>query len=175
MRLFLALNPPPELRLRLGELADIAHAHCGGRRVPTANLHLTLAFLGEVEETRAEALANWVRGLTVAPGEWRLDAWGHFRRPGIVWIGGQRPDPVLTALHHRLWKTLEGQGITGRSGRFLPHVTLLRQATKQDSQALPPPPAWRWLYDRIALMQSVTDHRGACYRTLAQSPPASDA
>ncbi|SDI88899.1 RNA 2',3'-cyclic phosphodiesterase [Billgrantia gudaonensis] len=175
MRLFLALNPPPELRLRLDELADIAHAHCGGRRVPTANLHLTLAFLGEVEEAKSRVLADWLRGLTITPGEWRLDAWGHFPRPGIVWVGGQQPDPMLTALHQQLWESLEARGVTGRSGHFVPHVTLVRQATQPDSQTLPPPPASRWTYDRIALMQSLTDHRGACYRTLAQSTPASNA
>lgn len=174
MRLFLALVPPPALRERLGALADIAHARCGGRRVPDANLHLTLAFLGEVEEVRAEALADWVGSLSIAPGEWRLDAWGHFRRPGIVWVGGQRPDPALTALHLRLWEALEPRGFAS-PGRFVPHVTLLRQATRLDRQALPAPPVWRWAYDRIDLMRSVTDHRGACYRTLAQSPPAANA
>ncbi|WP_163557934.1 RNA 2',3'-cyclic phosphodiesterase [Halomonas sp. NO4] len=171
MRLFLALVPPPALRERLGELADLAHAHCGGRRVPDESLHLTLAFLGEVEKTRAEALADWVRGLTIAPGEWRLDAWGHFRRPGIVWVGGQRPDPALTALHHRLWEALEPRGFATRPGRFVPHITLLRQAARPDPDTLPAP-ALSWAYARLDLMRSVSGHRGVRYHCLASSAPA---
>ncbi len=168
MRLFLALVPPPGLRERLGELADAAQARCGGRRVPDENLHLTLAFLGEVEETRAKALAEWTRRLAPTSGEWRLNAWGTFRQPGILWTGGKRPDPALAALHHRLWDELEGQGLKGRPSRYVPHVTLLRRAERLETEGLPVP-ALTWRYDRLELIQSITDHRGSRYASLACS------
>ncbi|MGM0913707.1 MAG: RNA 2',3'-cyclic phosphodiesterase [Pseudomonadota bacterium] len=168
MRLFLALEPPPELRARLGELADLARTHCGGRRVPDASLHLTLAFLGEVEEDRAEALAEWLQGESPEGGEWRLDRWGTFRRPGIVWVGGRTPDATLTVLHEGLWDGLEALGHAGRPTRFVPHVTLLRRARHLATDGLPPVDlAWRWR--RLTLLRSFTLDDGPRYEVLARS------
>ncbi|MBZ0332432.1 RNA 2',3'-cyclic phosphodiesterase [Halomonas sp. ANAO-440] len=168
MRLFIALVPPSELRRRLGELADFAHARCGGRRMPDESLHLTLAFLGEVEEGQALELAGWVQGLAIAPGEWRLDGWGCFKRPGIVWVGSQAPDPTLAELQHELWQGLEARGLTGRPGRFVPHVTLLRRAASLDTDCFPESDLG-WPYKEVELIQSLTDKHGARYRTLAVS------
>ncbi|MFN2330713.1 MAG: RNA 2',3'-cyclic phosphodiesterase, partial [Halomonas sp.] len=153
MRLFLALVPPPELRERLGELADAAHACCGGRRIPDESLHLTLAFLGEVSDVQAVKLVDWVNHLAVPSGEWRLDGWGHFRRPGILWVGGQSPDPALDILQRRLWDALEGFGLAGRPTRFVPHVTLLRRADSLDAGNLPTPDLI-WPYRHLVLMRS---------------------
>jgi 2'-5' RNA ligase len=168
VRLFLALMPSPELRTRLGALADIAHAQCGGRRMPDASLHVTLAFLGEVEEAKATELVEWVQGLTIEPGEWHIDRWGGFRRPGIVWVGASRPDPALERLHGRLWGVLEASGLGAPPARYIPHVTLLRRADTQLLEGLPAMDL-AWTYNQIELMRSIIDERGAHYRTLAVS------
>nr|WP_267957568.1 RNA 2',3'-cyclic phosphodiesterase [Halomonas zhangzhouensis] len=164
----MALTPPPELRERLGSLADIAHAQCGGRRMPGASLHVTLAFLGEMEEAKATELVEWVQGLTLEPSVWHIDRWGGFRRPGIVWVGASRPDPALERLHGRLWGVLEANGLGARPARYIPHVTLLRRA---DSQLLEDLPAMdlAWTYHQIELMRSTINEQGAHYRTLAVS------
>ncbi|MEQ6887146.1 RNA 2',3'-cyclic phosphodiesterase [Halomonas sp. CS7] len=169
MRLFLALMPPPALRRRLGELAEWAHARCGGRRVPDDSLHLTLAFIGEVSEEKAEGLSTWVEGLDVPGGEWRLDGWGAFRRPGILWVGSQTPDRAMVNLQASLWRDLERQGFTGRPSRFIPHVTLLRRARRLESDGLPLPDLV-WPYRQVALLRSFTEQDGARYQTLARSP-----
>lgn len=168
MRLFLALTPPPELRERLGELADVAHARCGGRRMPEESLHLTLAFLGNVEEVRAAELVAWVQGLAIEPGEWRLDRWGCFRRPGIVWVGGHAVDPALVRLQARLWGTLEPLGFGTCPARFVPHVTLLRRAASLHLEDLPSIDL-SWSYNQLELIESITDERGGRYRSLAVS------
>jgi 2'-5' RNA ligase len=168
MRLFLALVPPPELRQRLGELADIAHARCGGRRMPDEALHVTLAFLGEVQEANAAELVEWVQGLAIEPGEWHINDWGCFRRPGIVWVGDHAPDPALERLQDRLWGTFESLGLGTRPTRFIPHVTLLRRAVTLQLQGLPSVDL-TWSYNQFELIRSVTDERGAHYRTLAVS------
>ncbi|QFU03354.1 2'-5'-RNA ligase [Halomonas sp. THAF5a] len=171
MRLFLALMPPPVLRRRLGELADRAHARLGGRRVPDDSLHLTLAFLGEVPQAQGEALARWLETREIPAGEWRLDAWGAFRRPGIVWVGSRAPDRALAELQAALWNELEQQGIAGRPSRFIPHVTLLRRVPRLE-RAKPSPPDLVWPYRRVALLRSFTDRDRARYQILARSPLA---
>ncbi len=146
----------------------MAHARCGGRRMPDESLHLTLAFLGEVEAAQAAVLVDWVNRLAVPPGEWRLNAWGRFQRPGIVWVGSQAPDTALAALHRRLWSQLEELGITGRPSRYVPHVTLLRRAERLETEGLSVP-ALTWRYHRLELIQSITDARGSHYVSLAHS------
>ncbi|WP_302139962.1 RNA 2',3'-cyclic phosphodiesterase [Halomonas alkalicola] len=168
MRLFLALVPPPALRGRLGALADAAHARCGGRRMPDESLHLTLAFLGEVGAAKAAELVDWVNHLTLAPGKWRLDAWGAFQGPGIVWVGGQSPDPALAALHERLWHALEGRGLTGRPARYVPHVTLLRRAERLEADDLPDMDL-EWTYNQVALIHSINDGQAVRYAPLAHT------
>ncbi len=135
--------------------------------MPDGNLHLTLAFLGEVGDAQASELIDWVSGQTVEPGEWRLDRWGCFRRPGIVWVGGA-PDPILSRLQQGVWGTLEALGLGARPARFVPHVTLLRRAVTFERQGLPDV-ALAWSYNKIALIQSITDDRGARYQALAES------
>ncbi|MEQ6917820.1 RNA 2',3'-cyclic phosphodiesterase [Halomonas aquatica] len=169
MRLFLALVPPPALRRRLGELTEWAQARCGGRRMPDESLHLTLAFLGEVDEAGVEALTTWVEGLNVPAGEWRLDAWGCFCHPGILWVGGRTPDTALVNLQASLWHDLETLGFGRRPSRFVPHVTLLRRAPRLETQGLPPIDL-SWPYGRLALMRSFTESDRARYETLARSP-----
>lgn len=168
MRLFLALVPPPELRVRLGDLADLAHARCGGRRMPGSHLHLTLAFLGEVSPMRLEAVVHWVEQQAVPPGGWTLNEWGCFRTPRIVWIGGEQPDPALQRLHSKLWQALAALGFEGEPLRFVPHLTLIRRAERLDTRELP---AFRidWLYRQVELIHSVTGPGDSHYTTLARS------
>ncbi|MFQ3788724.1 RNA 2',3'-cyclic phosphodiesterase [Halomonas sp. A29] len=168
MRLFLALTPPPELRERLGELADVAHARCGGRRMPDESLHLTLAFLGEVEEVKATELVEWAQCLTIEPGRWHIERWGSFRRPGIVWVGGSKPDPALERLQGRVWGDLESFGLGTRPASFIPHVTLLRHAVTLDLAGFAAIDL-AWSYNQLELIESIIDERGAHYRSLAVS------
>jgi RNA 2',3'-cyclic 3'-phosphodiesterase len=168
LRLFIALVPPPELRRQLGELAEMAHARCRGRRMPNESLHLTLAFLGEVNEERAAALSEWLPSFRVVPDRWQLDRWGHFRRPQILWAGSQAPQPELEALHHALWHDLALHGFKAERRRFLPHVTLMRRVTAPHFTRLPDF-RLEWPYAQVELIQSVIDERGARYVSLARS------
>jgi 2'-5' RNA ligase len=168
VRLFLALTPPPGVRTQLGKLADIARARCGGRRIPDENLHLTLAFLGELDEERAASLVEWTRSFCLIPGEWQLDSWGSFQGPRILWVGGRSPDPALLALHGSLQEGLAWLGLTGNDSRFTPHVSLLRKVERLETRRLPDIHL-DWPYRRLELIRSITDERGARYFTLAHS------
>lgn len=168
MRLFLALLPPASLKPALSRLADAAHLHHGGRRVPDDNLHLTLAFLGEQPESLAACLAQRIATIQVTPGQWQLDRWGYFSRPGIVWVGSEQPSAPLHALQALLWDDVESLGIEGRPQVFVPHVSLLRRAAQPVGDELPVP-ALSWRYQRLALVQSEVGQQGSRYSVLARS------
>ncbi|WP_431024700.1 RNA 2',3'-cyclic phosphodiesterase [Halomonas sp. H5] len=173
MRLFFALRPDPALGERLVALAEQARRRCGGRATPRASLHLTLAFLGEVPESRRDALIRLTEAFSCPPGTWSADRYGQFRRGGILWLGSSRPSPALEALHRDLWQALTELGFSPPRRPFLPHITLLRHASpgKRDSCVLAtlPRPRLDWHYTGIELVQSVAEGGRHRYRYLASS------
>ncbi|MDN3524923.1 RNA 2',3'-cyclic phosphodiesterase [Halomonas sabkhae] len=169
MRLFLALIPPPGLRRQLGQLADAAHAQCGGRRIVDDNLHLTLAFLGEQSEAGAESLSRWLESQVFGAGQWRLDRWGHFAGPRIVWVGGPASQE-LCRRRESLVASLESFGIEVQPRQFRPHISLLRDARPPPATGLPTV-ALEWSYARVSLVSSVPTPHGSRYTTLASSRP----
>ncbi|USZ49881.1 RNA 2',3'-cyclic phosphodiesterase [Halomonas sp. DN3] len=168
MRLFLALTPPAALRQRLGGLADRLHAERGGRRISDDNLHLTLAFLGEQDDTTASKLRRWVQRYPCAPGQLTLDHVGYFHRPGIVWIGPSSPPDSLLKLQSDLSCQLTLWGLPHQPQQFRPHVSLLRSAMTQSAQPLSED-YYCWPYTSIQLIQSSISHEGSRYTTLATS------
>ena len=130
MRLFIAVNFSP------GTLAALARARDGLRRLaggrgsfpPDANLHLTLAFLGEVLSERAEDAAAAMRAAAGAPFELVFDRAGRFRRDeGDIWWAGGPENPTLAAVQRRLARGLASRGFELEARRFIPHVTLARR------------------------------------------------
>ena len=57
-RLFLAIWPLPRIATALNAWARTAQVECGGRVTLAANIHLTLAFLGDISPERVPRLAE---------------------------------------------------------------------------------------------------------------------
>lgn len=132
MRLFIALNLPPELRARIAvEVLTPLRARVPGVRwVREETLHITLAFLGERSEADAREARAAVREVaaTQRPFHVSLTGLGIFpglARPRVVWLGLSDPTPV-----HELHRVLEPKrsrlGIPAERRAYHPHVTLGR-------------------------------------------------
>lgn len=125
MRLFVALDLPPMLRMRLAGL-------CGGipgaRWVPAENFHLTLRFIGEVQSWQAQEIDDALaavrgRGFTLT-----LAGVGTFARAGrahALWVGVERNER-LDHLQTKVETALQRAGLEPERRRFAPHVTLAR-------------------------------------------------
>jgi 2'-5' RNA ligase len=131
-RLFAALDLPEELRLELAARAAGLAAELGGRAVPAQNLHLTLAFLGEVPAERgAEAVAALEAALPPAP-PMRVRLGGLAARPPRARARLLAAELVeetgeLEALGLRVQRALAALGLSAEPrGRFWPHVTIAR-------------------------------------------------
>ena len=135
-RLFFAITPPEALQQQLVHWRAHTFSEDAGRPIAAANLHLTLAFLGDVSpetSTQLQTLASRIRqpAFDVA-----LDDAGHWPRPGVVWLGCQRPPRGLLQLASLLRAQAARHGCGQPAQPFHPHVTLLRAATQP--VALPP-------------------------------------
>jgi 2'-5' RNA ligase len=124
-RLFVAIKPPlPLRRLLLGTMGSVS----GARWQSDEQLHLTLAFLGEVDGAAAEALDAGLTMIHAAPVPLRFAGAGSFSSRGRVhslWIGAE-PRDALAALSNKVTRAARQAGITVEDRAFVPHITVAR-------------------------------------------------
>lgn len=131
-RTFIALEMNEDLQRHLAEvIRRVAQALPGVRWVDPAGIHLTLAFLGELDDERlAEAIAaTEAAAPRVRPFSYRLSNLGIFgspRQPRVIWMGIEETAGVLPRLHRILNQELASRGFETDSRPFSPHLTLAR-------------------------------------------------
>lgn len=128
MRLFTAIDIPAPIQDRLYQLGRQVH---GGRAVPATQLHLTLAFIGEVEDHRLEPIRQALAAVAAPSFPLVLEGIGCFPPRGparIVWAG-VRPQPRLHHLHALIETALAVCGIGGDKRGYSPHITIARIKT----------------------------------------------
>lgn len=144
VRLFIALNLPGEVRdaLHAGAAPLREAVPCGIGWVKPEGLHLTLKFLGDVEEARVPAIVEAVRTVAAAHPVPRLvvqgvGAFPSLARPRVVWAGVEAT-PRLELLQHDAEGTLARLGFEVEGRPFRPHVTLGRVRAGGDAAATRP-------------------------------------
>jgi RNA 2',3'-cyclic 3'-phosphodiesterase len=95
--------------------------------------HVTVKFLGSVEEIRLDEVLNTGKKAAAAsqPFETHLTTLGAFptpRRARVIWIGLAAEPPAAT-LAHQMERTFAEQGFRKESRAFQPHLTLARLRT----------------------------------------------
>jgi 2'-5' RNA ligase len=166
MRLFFGLDPLAGDKRAIDSWRQRV-ATADGRPVPPANFHLTLAFLGEVDERRLEALCDTVDELALpGAGELRLDRVGYWPRPGILWIGPAAPQPALETLAGDLGRAGQAVGAGRERRRFVPHLTLYR-GCRVPPPAPAEPPDLPFRYRGVTLFESRRGRDGIRYEPVA--------
>lgn len=161
MRLFYALWPDTDTRAALQKM----QAMVKGRLVPYANLHITLAFLGEQPADSLPTLKRILADLPKTDITLHIDRLGYFRRNHIAWAGSHDVPDNVVALQSTLAQALQDNGITfDNSKAFKPHVTLARDAQAPDEL---PFDVIHWHATQVVLVQSLASGGGVEYRVLA--------
>ncbi|MEI4964929.1 RNA 2',3'-cyclic phosphodiesterase [Aeromonas caviae] len=164
-KLFFAL-PLPELAPELATWRD--QRPWPGQPVPESNLHLTLAFLGEADETTQALLIVAAERQHCPPFTVHLDQTGWFQRAKAAWVGpGEWPNE-LTVLARALRRHGEKLGLGNGEQGYRPHVTLSRKAGEAPGEL--PAPDFLLRADRFCLYQSVSTPDGVHYEPLACWP-----
>lgn len=161
MRLFFALWPDENTRAQLSALQHGLQ----GRKTRHANLHMTLAFLGNQPEPLLPSLEEILKELTAPDIMLEIDRLGYFSRQRIAWAGMHDVPASLLGLHGELNAALEQSGFAfDRRDDFKPHVTLARDASAPGTSGITPV---IWHADHVALVQSLMEPAGISYRVLA--------
>lgn len=165
-RVFFAIWPPPGVAAALHRWALAARRTAGGRAIAAEAIHLTLAFLGEVPETRIAAALAAAERSEAAAHALPLEQAMHWTRRGIVWCGPVSTPPELAALVRRLSAELAHEGFVLERRPFLAHVTLLRNARR--ARELPAWQALEWPVAEFALVRSRLSASAARYELLGR-------
>ena len=184
LRTFIALDLGKTIRDKAVALQEsLARAGSDVKWVEPENLHVTLLFLGEVDDrdvpTVCKAVAECCHQL--APFTMSVEHLGCFgspRRPRTVWVGVGEGTQEVVALHDALEAVLLELGCYRREDRpYTPHLTLGRVAGERNAAALGTSLAehagWSAGPTRVAevrVMSSELTREGPLYTVLSRAP-----
>lgn len=123
-RLFTALTLPDDVRMWLqGLRGGLRNA----RFVDPENYHVTLRFIGDIDERTADEAADALARIRRTPVPVRLTGLGSFghRKPHSVWVRVE-PTTELLELQAEQERVLQRLGLPPDARRYTPHVTVAR-------------------------------------------------
>jgi 2'-5' RNA ligase len=167
MRIFFAVWPPAETARALAQWAREAQRQTGGKTTDEAKIHLTLAFLGDVDAQKAIAAA---RRVTAKAHALPIEQARYWRENHIVWAGPRETPPPLLDLFKRLEFELYKEDFILERRPFAAHITLIRKA--RGGKFLPPLRALDWPINEFVLMRSSLSSAGSTYEPLGRFPLA---
>jgi 2'-5' RNA ligase len=173
VRVFFGLPVPEAQRNALGNyLAACAAAAPDFRWTPASNLHLTVRFIGGVDLSIAEGIADRLAERRLSGFELALGEVGTFKRGPlvrVVWLQVRAGADDARALAAQVEEECVRAGLAPEARPFQPHLTLAR-ARPRDGAALPPlpdpPELERWRAGELILYKSHLGRGGSVYEPL---------
>ncbi len=169
MRLFIALNfDDSTIANILAIQSELKKQGQGSFSLPQ-NIHLTLAFLGEIEAKRLDDIKSAMNKLTMPKLHLIFSHSGKFSRPDgdICWLGLEN-NQDLQYLQADLSKNLIASGFVLEKRKFTPHITIARrfksQITLPNKAALQP--TFATDISRLSLMLSTRVNGKLTYQEL---------
>jgi 2'-5' RNA ligase len=189
-RLFVAVDPPADVRGRLAEWAraavrDVSRGAREGaspRVLDPDLLHVTLCFLGARPVGEMDLLARQLAGCEYPVGELSVGAplWLPPRHPRALAVElhdegdklGRLRASVVAAVEEVTPEALGGDPRFAAKRHFRPHVTVARMGRGQapHERALPPTPALSFIPTELILYRSWLSPEGASYEAVARRP-----
>ncbi len=187
LRVFIAIPLPAALRNRLIAETEALRAEIAPksmRWVPAQNIHITLNFLGDVEENRLETLERHLAAEmeNFSPFSLSLGGLGvfpHKNRPKVIWLGVEKNKNLLL-LHRRVQAAASKIESVPKKSPFSAHITLgrvtryghqrnnriqIQKAVKKNTLDN----FGKFNVEAVHLFQSELTAQGAIYHTLFQA------
>lgn len=177
VRLFVAIDLPEDIRERLGGPQDyLKKSSARLNLVDPALIHMTLKFIGEVDNDAVGKISSVLSSITFSPYILHITGIGtnNPRQPRVIWCeiadgGGS------AALHATVENALAPLGIPRDDRPFRPHATLARVKQSDSSLpgwilAIPPGNLGMCTVTEFRLKKSTLTPRGPVYETLLEVP-----
>lgn len=176
VRLFTAIDLPDAVK---DQLAGLASSISGAKWVRREGLHLTLRFIGEVDQPQSESIQTALKTVHHAPFTLRLKGVGQFPPKGklrVLWVGIDA-SPALNQLYQQIETALRKLDLPPDDHSFSPHITLARFKSPPDAEQVREYHARHATFEtqmvdvrEFILFSSTLTSEGAIYRPEAVYP-----
>lgn len=132
IRSFLAIELPPFVLARIGEIQDLLRtSRAEVRWAKTEQIHVTLKFFGNIEEEQVAGISSIMEEATAQKSPFSLGVSGlgafpSIRNPRVIWLGLEGWEETLLPLQQDIEARLESVGFARETRPFRPHLTLGR-------------------------------------------------
>jgi 2'-5' RNA ligase len=164
MRLFFALWPDEKTAERLASAASDLALKAIPRPVPAKNYHLTLAFLGEVAQSRLVALRQVGRAHRAPCCSIEFNALEFWPKSAVIVATAQNIPAALVGLRTHLQKQLA----LPLEPQWRPHITLARKVAQATGRQAMSPIVWR--ANSFSLIRSETGGTESAYTVVDTWP-----
>lgn len=172
-RLFVAVPIPQEAFAFVHEAQALLPSLDGLRLTREDQFHITLAFIGEVEDSKAAAAAEVVQAVPADfGGEVALSGFAFFpsmNKARVAALGVDDPAGILTALFEQVMGGLEEEGVMEREKRpFKPHLTIARLRVPKVIRPKSELGRRQFALESVCLYRSELRREGALYTVLVE-------
>lgn len=165
-RVFIALWPDELTRQKIVQIMS-ALDEKGLKWVKANNLHITLLYIGTVDNTLYACIENVVREISAKPLSIEFDQLRHWRKAKLLCLCSCRPPIEIIKLANTLHDKIARYGIELDAREYCPHVTLARQVRCNPQLQLAP---LIWRANTFSLVESVAQANGVDYQVLRTWP-----
>lgn len=161
-RLFFALLPDDSTKQALQQISA-SLLLSSRQRVRTENWHITLVFIGHVDDTVMSNIIETAMLINTPEMTVVFDQLEYWRGAGIACLTCSQPEPTIANLVTQLSIPLTALGLQLDTRPYCPHVTLARHVHELPTAVFQP---IMWNANQFTLMESVSDPSGVIYRPL---------
>ncbi len=165
-RVFFALWPDARQRDRLRDVINSVARNVEGRAVDRRDWHITLAFLGDIEERLIPSLLQRADEIRVEPFRLAFDRLEFWPRPKIACLVTPNVPVELETLVVQLNALIQDYGVLPEDRIYRPHITVSRNARNFPTERLTQRATTEW--SGFELIESVSGPGGASYLPLKQ-------
>jgi len=176
MRAFIAIELPPETKQGIAKVQEqLRETGATANWTRPEGIHLTLMFLGEVEESKTQEIMQTLAGATQGIGKLDLEVGGagafpNAKTPRVLWLGVTGDVEKLGSLQAAVENAMTGLGFEREERKFSPHLTLARikfpkprDNWQQKIESIRNVKLGGFEADRVSLMKSELKREGAVY------------
>ncbi|MEK6568609.1 MAG: RNA 2',3'-cyclic phosphodiesterase [Candidatus Omnitrophota bacterium] len=180
MRIFIAIKLENEIKDKLSQIQEeLKSAQADVRWVKPENIHLTLKFIGEIEEAKIPEILHHLKELAskTKPFILRISTAGAFpglKSPRVVWVGVKEDTGELARIAETIENSLAELGFPKESRKFFSHLTLGRLRSDKNKDRLiqklekTKVPELTQRISSIILFKSLLQPTGAVYQGLSE-------
>lgn len=175
IRVFTALPLPEEVKAELSDVSAALGRGISARWVRPEGMHLTMKFLGDVDEKNIRGIGERLDELSLrySPFDMRLNGLGAFpspRRARVIWAGVETDVQTMKELAASVDMIASGYGVPKEERSFAAHITLARLRAPSMVNLDARVRGITFISDRVNLYKSDLTPQGAKYTLLHSSP-----